>query len=160
VVRPPVAAEWLLRRALRSAVEREMVLGDLCEQLPRHDAAWYWRQAFAISAHAITQGSPSGGGPALPGDFFMYSLMTDVRYAWRGLFKRPCLTLTVTATLALGLGANAAIFSVIDKMVLRPYPLVDPDRTVLLAETGPRLEYRKESVSRANFLDWRTSDST
>ena len=45
-------------------------------------------------------------------------------------------------------------------MVLRPYPLVDPDRAVLLAETGPRLEFRKESVSLANFLDWRTSAGT
>jgi putative ABC transport system permease protein len=90
----------------------------------------------------------------------MYTSIKDVRYAWRALFKRPLLTLTVTVTLALGLGANAAIFNLVDRMVLRPYPLVDPDRSVLLAETGPRLQFRKESVSLANFLDWRTSAAT
>src|SRR4026209_298649 len=73
--------------------------------------------------------------------------------------KLPLLTLTVTVTLALGLGANAAIFNLIDRMVFRPYPLIDPDRAVLLAETGPRL-FTKESVSIPNFLDWRTSAGT
>ncbi len=86
--------------------------------------------------------------------------MKDVRYAWRALFKRPLLTLTVTATLALGLGANAAIFNLIDRLVLRPYPLADPDSVVLLAETGPHLEFKKEAVSPANFLDWREQTRT
>jgi putative ABC transport system permease protein len=90
----------------------------------------------------------------------MRIFLKDVRYAWRALFKRPMLTGTVTLTLALGLGANAAIFNLVDRMVLRPYPLVDPDRTVMLTETGPGLDYRKESVSLANFLDWRASADT
>src|SRR4026209_2542905 len=66
--------------------------------------------------------------------------------------KLPLLTLTVTVTLALGLGANAAIFNLIDRMVFRPYPLIDPDRAVLLSETGPRL-FTTASVSTANLLD-------
>ena len=156
----PILAEWVLSRALRNAHERDMILGDLQEQFETHGAAWYWRQALTIAAHAITRRAPSDDRPRHSGDFLMYTLITDVRYAWRALFKRPLLTVTVTATLALGLGANAAIFNLIDKMVLRPYPLVDPDRTVLLAETGPRLEYRRDAVSLANFLDWRTSADT
>jgi putative ABC transport system permease protein len=90
----------------------------------------------------------------------MRIFLKDVRYAARSLFKRPLLALTVAVTLGLGLGANAAIFNLIDRLVLRPYPLADPDHTVLLSETGPRLEYRRESVSLPNFLDWRTSAET
>ena len=90
----------------------------------------------------------------------MRIFLKDVRYAWRALFKRPLLTATVAGTLALGLGANAAIFNLIDRLVLRPYPFADPDRAVMLAETGPRLDFRKESVSPANFLDWRASADT
>ena len=87
-------------------------------------------------------------------------VLKDIQYAWRALFKRPLLTLTVTMTLALGLGANAAIFNLIDRLVLRPYPLDDPDTVVLLSESGPNLDYKKESVSPANFLDWRTESRT
>jgi putative ABC transport system permease protein len=90
----------------------------------------------------------------------MFTVLRDVRYGWRALFKRPLVTLTVTATLALGLGANASIFNLIDRLVLRPYPLDDPDSVVLLAETGPRLGDRKEAVSPANFFDWRTETRT
>src|SRR4026209_761758 len=74
--------------------------------------------------------------------------------------KLPLLTLTVTVTLALGLGANAAIFNLIDRMVLRPYPLVDPDRALMLAETGGTLGFKKESVSLPNFADWRANADT
>ena len=155
----PVLAAWLLRRGLRSDLERDMVLGDLHEQLTRYGTAWYWRQALSIAAHALTRRQPRHERPPQAGEL-MTTWINDVRYGWRALFKRPLLTVTVTATLALGLGANAAIFNLVDRMVLRPYPLVDPDRTVLLAETGPRLEYRRESVSLANFLDWRTSADT
>ncbi len=90
----------------------------------------------------------------------MFNLFKELRYSCRALFKRPLLTLTVTTTLALGLGANAAIFNLIDRLVLRPYPLEDPDSVVVLAETAPNLEFKKESVSPANFFDWRSEART
>ncbi len=90
----------------------------------------------------------------------MRIFLNDVRYAWRSLVKRPLLTGTVAATLALGLGANAAIFNLIDRLVLRPFPFADPDTVVMLSETGRGLEYRKESVSPANFVDWRAQAGT
>src|SRR6478672_12012115 len=90
----------------------------------------------------------------------MSDLFKDIRHRLRALLKRPLLTLTVTLTLALGLGANAAIFNLIDRLVLRPYPLDDPDSVVLLSETGPGLDFRKESVSPANFFDWRVETQT
>jgi putative ABC transport system permease protein len=157
---PPALAEWLLARALGSDPERDMVLGDLHEQLAGHGAGWYWRESVAIAAHALVRRWPAGTQPRTSGDPLMYTWIKDVRYAWRSLFRRRLLTATVTATLALGLGANAAIFNIIDRIVLRPYPLEDPDHTVMLAETGPRLEYRRAAVSPANFFDWRTAADT
>ncbi len=153
-------AEWLLGLALRNADEREMILGDLHEQASHHGTAWCWREAMAIAAHAAARHTGILDHTQTSGDFFMKTWFKDVRYAWRGLHKRPLLTLVVGGTLALGLGANAAIFNLVDRMVLRPYPLVDPDRAVLLAETGPRLEFRREAVSPANFLDWRARADT
>jgi putative ABC transport system permease protein len=88
------------------------------------------------------------------------AVLKEIQYGCRALVKRPLLTLTVIVTLALGLGANAAIFNLIDRLVLRPYPLDDPDSVVLLSETGPGLEFTKESVSPANFYDVRAASRT
>ena len=133
-----------------------MVLGDLEEQLPGRSQTWYWRQALSVVGHAVIgRAGPATGAPRR-GRITM-SLLRDIRYAWRSLSKRPLLTLTVVLTLALGLGANAAIFNLIDRLVLRPFPALDPDNVVSIAETGPRLDYRRETVSPPNFLDWRRS---
>ena len=158
---PPRAAVWLLTVVLRGPAEREMVLGDLHEEFGRQGRAWYWREALSITAHRLVRRPPPLRETTRPrGDSPMTVFFKDIRYAWRALLKRPTLTGTVAITLALGLGANAAIFNLIDRLVLRPYALVDADRTVLLAETGPRLEFRQESVSAANFLDWRAHAET
>src|SRR4029078_1282034 len=57
-------------------------------------------------------------------------------------------------------GANAAVFNLIDRLILRPFPFLDPDRIMLLAETGKGLDFKKESVSPANFRDWRDRTTT
>ena len=90
----------------------------------------------------------------------MTILLKDIRYSWRSMVRRPLLTATIALTLALGLGANAAIFNLIDRLVLRPYSFADSDRIVMLSETGPGLDYKKEAVSPANFLDWRGGADT
>ena len=153
-------ADWLLSLALRRDSEREMVIGDLREQQRRRGGLWYWCQAINISAHAVIRPFRASGEPRRRGDFFMRIFFKDVKYAGRSLAKRPLLTATVALTLALGLGANAAIFNLIDRLVLRPFPFADPDRVVMLAETGRGLDFRKESVSPANFLDWRAQSKT
>jgi putative ABC transport system permease protein len=147
-------AGWILTLGVRSADERDMILGDLIEEAPQHGSAWCVREAAGISAHAIARRFARPPVPQPSGDPFMTIWLNDARYAWRGLWKRPLVTLTVAATLALGLGANAAIFNTIDRLVLRPFPFADRDRVVMLTETGPGLEFKKESVSPANFLDW------
>jgi putative ABC transport system permease protein len=159
-LRRPRFAHWILSLGVRSVDERDMILGDLQEEAPRRGAAWCAREAAAISAHAIARrfARPPVAQPS--GDFFMKTWLKDVRYGWRGLWKRPLVTLTVAVTLALGLGANAAIFNLIDRLVLRPFPFADPDKSVMLAETGPGMQFAKESVSPANFLDWRAQADT
>ena len=137
-----------------------MVLGDLHEQLRSRGRAWYWRQAVSIAAHAAFRRDAADGTVRAKGDFFMTTLIKDVRYSCRSLLKRPLLTFTVTMTLSLGLGANAAIFNLIDRLVLRPFPALDPDNVVSITETGPRLDYRRETVSPPNFLDWRKAADT
>jgi putative ABC transport system permease protein len=157
---PPWIAERLLTGALRNPRERDMVLGDLHEEwLARHSSGepaawWYWRTAIAIALHALFRPAPTNH-PSVSGDSIMLTLLMEAKFAIRGLLKRPALTAVVTLTLALGLGANSAVFNMIDVLILRPYPLPDVDRMVLVAETGPGIEYRRGAVSPANFIDWR-----
>ena len=86
----------------------------------------------------------------------MRTLTAEIRYAARALLKRPMLAGIVVLTLALGLGANAAIFELIDALVLRPFTMADVDRITLIAHTRDEDIDRQESVSPADFLDIRT----
>jgi putative ABC transport system permease protein len=151
---------WILSLGVRNADERDMILGDLQEEAPRRGRFWLFRQSVSIAAHAAFRTRAVREAPRQRGDAFMSTAMKDIRYAWRSVFKRPALTLTVAATLGLGLGANAAIFNLIDRLILRPYPLEDPDRAVLIAETGPGFVFNRDSVAPANFLDWRREART
>ena len=121
-------ARWILTLAVHNRDEREMILGDLEEERGARGAAWCCRQAVAIAAHAALRRSPAPVRSSRSGDAFMSTLLKDIRYGWRGLRKRPLVTVTVGVTLALGLGANAAIFNLIDRLVLRPFPFADMRR--------------------------------
>jgi predicted permease len=67
----------------------------------------------------------------------MGSLSADIRFAFRGFFRNPLFTTVAVASLALGLGANTAIFSLLDQVILRPLPVRDASRLVLLESPGP-----------------------
>jgi predicted permease len=78
--------------------------------------------------------------------------MTELRHALRMLAKRPAFTLVAVLTLAVGIGANTAIFSVVNGVLLRPLPYPEPDRIVRLYEQTSR--FPRVSVSYPNFCDW------
>ena len=85
----------------------------------------------------------------------MESLLKDVRYGVRGLLKRPGFTAIAIITLALGIGANTAIFSVVNTVLLRPLPFRAPGELVTLWERNPKQGYEQNPPAAGNFVDWR-----
>ncbi len=84
----------------------------------------------------------------------MESLWQDIRYGARTLYKNPGFTAVAVLALALGIGANTAIFSVVNELLLRPLPFKDPERIAMLWEVTPEGRHQN-TTSRANFLQWR-----
>ena len=89
----------------------------------------------------------------------MYSLLKDLRYGWRLAFKKPAFTLTAVFALALGIGANTAIFSVINAVLLRPLQFAEPDRLVWMWG-AVRDRFSQTSVSPLDFLDYREQNKS
>src|SRR5215468_4563486 len=90
----------------------------------------------------------------------MQTLLQDLRYGARMLFKNPGFTLIVLFTLALGIGANTVIFSVVNTVLLRPLPFKKADRLVRINESNPEHGWPLFGVSHPNFLDWRARNQT
>jgi predicted permease len=85
---------------------------------------------------------------------FLEDLWRDLRQGARMLLKNPSFTLIAAITLSLGIGANTAIFSVVNGVLLKPLPYFEPDRLVMLWERNPQKGMEQEFVTPPNFSDW------
>jgi predicted permease len=92
----------------------------------------------------------------------MHNVWQDLKYAFRVLCKNPGFALGAIIVLALGIGANSAIFSVVNAVLLRPLPYTDPERISMVYHVPPQKSFpgmKIFAVSPANYLDWKSQNS-
>ncbi len=90
----------------------------------------------------------------------METLFKDIRYGVRGLLKRPGFTVIALVTLALGIGANTAIFSVVNAVLLRPLQFRDPEQLVVVWEDASFAGFPTNTPAPANYVDWKNQNQS
>ena len=90
----------------------------------------------------------------------MESLIKDIKYGFRGLVKRPGFTAIALITLALGIGANTAIFSVVNAVLLRPLQFKDPEQLVIVWEDATFAGFPRNTPAPANYIDWKNQNQS
>ena len=88
----------------------------------------------------------------------MRTWLTDMQFGMRMLMKSPGFAVMAILTLAIGIGANTAIFTVLNSVLLRPLPFHDPDRLMLMSERSPQFD--SMSVAYQNYQDWKRQSTT
>ena len=160
------AYRLLLRAYPREFRERfaEDLQADFVEMLDARGLGHAWRRVVAdlFSAVPMTGADAMAereriariAGPINPhGESTMRSLLYDLRQALRALAKAPAFTLVTVLTLALGIGANSAIFSLVNAVLLRPLGYPDAHRLMLIREGIPQSGVPRFEVSPADYLD-------
>jgi putative ABC transport system permease protein len=90
---------------------------------------------------------------------FLWQLFTDFRHALRQLRKNPGFSILAVLVLSLGIGANTAVFTVVDAVLLKPLAFADPDRIVSFTSAWPTQGTRAAVVSLPDAMDWRAGSS-
>src|SRR2546430_1813710 len=123
----------------RASVEQELD-DELCFHV-EHEVEKYERQGMSHEAALRRARLEFGGVEQMKeasrdtrGIARLESIVRDLRFAVRSLKSRPAFTVTVIATLALGIGANTAIFTLVDALVLRPLPVLHPEQLVIVSD--------------------------
>jgi predicted permease len=140
-----------MREELRFHVEQQTA-ANIAAGMPREEA----RRQAALEF---------GGSEAVKEDcreqrrgFWLETVITDVRYGARMMARSPGFTIVAILTLALGIGANTAIFSVVNGVLLNPLPFPQSEQLVTLSESKPN--FATGSISYLNFRDWQRSNHT
>ena len=158
----------VLRDRIRALRQRETVINDIDREMRSHlelqveanvragmspdEARAEAMRSFGNVNKAVDAYDVKGGG-------LLESLTQDVRYGVRMLAKHKAFTAVAVLTLALGIGANTAIFSVVNELLLRPLPYRDAERIVMLWEVTPEGRHQN-TTSRANFRAWRAQNTS
>jgi putative ABC transport system permease protein len=156
---PPRLSVWLLRRVLPPGDAGAAVLGDLLEELDASGNTRAARRRFVRHAcsvavrYAVRRAPQPRPAETAHGESMAFdALRQDLRFAVRGIVKRPSFAAMVLATLALGIGASTAIFSITNAILLRPLPYVHADRLVYVSETNKGV---RASFGYPNYVDYR-----
>jgi putative ABC transport system permease protein len=88
----------------------------------------------------------------------MQTFLQDLKFGFRQLLSKPCFALIAVLSLALGIGANTAIFSLVDAVLLRPLPFHDPERLVIVWEEFTRIGFPRNTPAPANYVDWKSQN--
>jgi putative ABC transport system permease protein len=159
----------ILRDRLRALRGREAVINDIDREMRAHvdlqteanvragmspvEARDEAMRSFGNRNRALDAAYDVKGGGVFE------TITQDVRYGARMLAKHKAFTAIAVITLALGIGANTAIFSVVNELLLRPLPYRDPAGIVMLWEVSPEGRHQN-TTSRANYRAWKTQSSS